>query len=98
MAEMNRLEAYLSLERAMLQLDAAGDGFADGLREAMDPLWYELSDDDREFLNRRHIPESLSELEPLHGTLAITNPPHRVDEYKECEPLHVQDWEWVRAA
>jgi hypothetical protein len=98
MAEMNRLEAYLSLERAMLRLDAAGDGFADSLREAMDPLWYDLSDDDREFLNRRHIPESLSELEPLHGTLAITSPPYRVEAYTECEPLHVQNWEWMRAA
>jgi len=98
MAEMNRLEAYLALERAMLRLDAAGDAFADDLREAMDPLWYELTDEDREFLNRRHIPESLSELEPLHGALDVTNPPRQVEAYQERGPLHIEDSEWMRAA
>jgi hypothetical protein len=97
MAEMNRLEAYLSLERAMLQLDAAGDAFADSLREVMDPLWYELSDEDRDFLNARRIPQSISELEPLHGRLDVASPPHEVEEYKERGPLQV-DWEWKRAA
>jgi len=98
MAEMNRLEAYLALERAMLQLDAAGDAFADSLRDAMDPLWYELSDDDRQFLNRRHIPESLSELEPLHGALALSDAPRRVERYEEREPLHIEQSQWMRAA
>ena len=97
MAEMNRIEAYLSLERAMLQLDAAGDGFSDALREAMDPLWYELGDEDREFLNRRQIPASLSELEPLHGTLTATNSPRRVEKFEEHEPLTVPSGEWMMA-
>jgi len=98
MAEMNRLEAYLSLERAMLQLDAAGDEFADALRDAMDPLWYELSDDDREFLNRRQVPASICELEPLRGALPVTSPPHRVDGFSEHAPLVVTDWKYQRAA
>ncbi len=46
-----RLGAYLSLERAMLALDDAGDPMADALRDALDPLWYGLTDDDRVFLN-----------------------------------------------
>lgn len=98
MAEMNRLEAYLSLERAMLQLDAAGDRFADALRDAMDPLWYELSDEDREFLSRRQVPESISELEPLRGTLPVTSPPHRVDVFSERAPFVTTDWKYPRAA
>lgn len=53
MAVSVRLGAYLSLERAMLALDDAGDPMADALRDALDPLWYGLTDDDRVFLNRR---------------------------------------------
>lgn len=98
MALMNRLEAYLSLERAMLRLDAAGDAFADVLRDSMDPLWFQLSPDDREFLDRRRIPEALSELEPLHGALALTQPPQRVDRYQDRAPLRIPDSEWMRAA
>jgi hypothetical protein len=97
MALMNRLEAYLALERAMLRLDAAGDVFADVLRESMDPLWYELSTEDREFLNRRHIPEALNELEPLHGVLARMEPPRRVEGYQERAPVHIQNSDWMRA-
>jgi hypothetical protein len=64
MAEIShRLQAYLSMERVMLQLDAAGDGLAESLREAMDALWADLSDGDREFLNRRHLFPTESHLE-----------------------------------
>ncbi len=98
MAELNRLEAYLSLERAMLQLDAAGDLFADALRDAMDPLWYELGDEDREFLSRRQVPESISELEPLRGALPVTSPPHRFGALRDHAPLVVKDWKYQRAA
>jgi hypothetical protein len=98
MAELIRLEAYLSLERAMLQLDAAGDLFADALRDAMDPLWYELSDEDREFLDRRQVPESISELDPLRGALPLMSPPHRVDSFSDRAPLVVTDWKYQRAA
>ena len=98
MAEMNRLEAYLSIERAMLQLDAAGDPFADALRDAMDPLWYELGDEDRAFLSRRQVPESINELEPLRGALPVTSPPHRFDALRDHAPLVVTDWKVQRAA
>jgi hypothetical protein len=64
MASMSRLEAYLALEREMLRLDAAGDDHADALRDAMDPLWYELGPEDRKFLNERVIQPVRTELEP----------------------------------
>jgi hypothetical protein len=49
-----RLDAYLELERTMRELDDAGDSMAD-LRDALDPIWYGLTDEDRAFLNRRSI-------------------------------------------
>jgi len=49
------LDAYLDLERTMVVLDDAGDPMADALRDALDPIWYALTDDDRAFLNRRSI-------------------------------------------
>ena len=48
-----KLKAYLELERQMLKLDAANDSAADGIRDAMDPLWYALSDEDHEWLAYR---------------------------------------------
>lgn len=50
-----RLDAYLSLEQAMRALDDADDLLADTLRDALDPIWYALSDEERAFLNGRNI-------------------------------------------
>jgi hypothetical protein len=50
-----RALCYLDLERTMLALEDAGDPMADTLRDALDPIWYALTDDDRVFLNRRDI-------------------------------------------
>ncbi len=47
-----RLLAYLDLERAMLGLDDLDDPLADNLRDAMDPLWFGLSDEERAMLDR----------------------------------------------
>lgn len=52
-----RFRAYLSLERAMLDLDELEDELADRLRDAMDPIWYALTDEERRFLNGRNIDE-----------------------------------------
>jgi hypothetical protein len=50
-----RLDAYLELERAMMTLDDADDPMADRLRDALDPLFYSLTDEEHAFLNRRSI-------------------------------------------
>ncbi|MGH7434305.1 MAG: hypothetical protein ACRENE_01360 [Polyangiaceae bacterium] len=50
-----RLDAYLELERAMMALDDADDPMADRLRDALDPIWYSLTDEEHAFLNRRSI-------------------------------------------
>jgi hypothetical protein len=48
-----RLRAYLALERAMVDLDDAGDPFGDELRDRMDPIWLMLSQDDLDALDQR---------------------------------------------
>lgn len=50
-----RLRAYLSLEREMLELEAIDDDAADLLRDAMDPMWYSLTDEDHAWLDARPI-------------------------------------------
>lgn len=53
MAPGPRLRAYLALERAMVDLDDAGDPVGDELRDRMDPIWLKLSEDDHAALDRR---------------------------------------------
>ena len=65
MATGPRLRAYLALERAMIDLDDAGDPVGDDLRDRMDPIWLKLSDDDRRALDNRNGDPSL-----FAGTLA----------------------------
>ena len=50
-----RMAAYLGLERQMLALDAVKDPLADVLRNAMDSLWYGLSDEEHTLLNNRTV-------------------------------------------
>jgi hypothetical protein len=50
-----RLRTYLELERLMLILDEEGDPAAEALRDAMDPLWFSLSDEERRILDERTI-------------------------------------------
>jgi hypothetical protein len=48
-----RLRAYLALERALVDLDDAGDPVGDELRGRMDPIWLKLSEEDRDALDGR---------------------------------------------
>lgn len=48
-----RLRAYLALERAMVDLDDAGDPAGDELRDRMDPIWLCLTDQERRALDHR---------------------------------------------
>ena len=48
-----RLRTYIELERLMLILDEDGNPAADALRDVMDPLWYSLSDEERQVLDDR---------------------------------------------
>jgi hypothetical protein len=47
------LRAYSALERAMVDLDDAGDPLGDELRDRMDPIWLRLSAQDRAALDSR---------------------------------------------
>lgn len=48
-----RLRAYLALERAMVDLDDAGDSLGDEFRDRMDPIWLGLSEQERSALDSR---------------------------------------------
>lgn len=59
----NTMIKYLMLEAEMFRLDKAGES-ADIVRDRMDPLWWALSDGEREALNRRIIGQVFTE--PIH--------------------------------
>jgi CRISPR/Cas system endoribonuclease Cas6 (RAMP superfamily) len=51
------MDQYLELERRMIAVDNSGDeAVADALRDRLDLIWYQLSDQDHEVLNRRTAP------------------------------------------
>lgn len=90
----NRLKAYLELERQMLTLDDAGDPLADVLREAMDPLWYGLSDEEHLLLNERTISigSGVSLKTPVGSDLFLAPPIIKGLEERK-DPLRSIDWE-----
>ena len=92
MASVNRLGTYLVLEREMLRLEESGSDLAEALRDAMDPIWYQLGPEERKFLNEREIPIQLSEMEPIRGTLArVETPPLRTG-FVDAEAIHCDSW------
>ncbi len=89
-----RLDAYLDLERTMLALDDAGDAMADVLRDALDPIWYALTDDDRAFLNRRSIaagPVYYVRVAIAAGLFMDVAPPTPPTN-RPTTPVHIDDW------
>lgn len=89
---MSRLNAYLALEREMLRLDEAGASLADALRDSMDPIWHQLSQAERQFLNERTIPARLAELEPIHGALTPVAPVLPRITFIDATALHSASW------
>jgi len=49
------LSLYLSLERLMFVAEGVDERTADVIRDAMDPIWHVLTDEDRETLNHRVV-------------------------------------------
>ncbi len=90
-----RLDAYLDLERAMRALDEVGDPTAEALRDALDPIWYALTDDERAFLNRRDIaPGPVYRIRvaldsTLFAAVPISSPPST----EPVTPVRIVDWE-----
>ena len=88
-----RLAAYLGLEREMLALDAAGDPLADQLRDAMDPLWYALTDDEHARLDARLVMDVCSPAMTVQIGEGFFAPPLQVTPLTpKSGPLYVQDW------
>jgi hypothetical protein len=91
-----RLAAYLTLERAMLALDAAGDPFADRLRDVMDPLWYSLTDEEHALLDARQVVDIADPAmsAPMGEGFFRAPPPDR-PVISRTEPLTIEDWRSV---
>jgi hypothetical protein len=72
-----RLRKYLELERLMMILDVEGDAAAETLRDAMDPIWYALTDEERHVLDERRIGRirSLEEIRVPAGSTVFGEAP-----------------------
>ena len=55
MAMTTLLRLYLDLERQMLLAEGIGEPTVDIIRDAMDPIWHALSDEDRAVLDQREV-------------------------------------------
>jgi hypothetical protein len=88
-----RLAAYLGLEREMLALDAAGDPLANQLRDAMDPLWYALTDEEHARLDARLVMDVCSPAMTVPIGEGFFAPPLQATPLTpKSGPLCVQDW------
>lgn len=63
------LSLYLAAERLMLLSELVDDELADKFRDAMDPIWDALSDDERRALDEREV-QFPRALEGLHVPLS----------------------------
>lgn len=69
-----RLQAYLALERAVVDLDTVDDEIVESLRDQMDGLWYGMSDAERLLLDRRTgPPASFAGAIPVRMAIAPPN-------------------------
>jgi hypothetical protein len=104
----NHLDLYLKLERIMMELDDQDDPIADRMRDLMDPVWYGLPEEDRNFLDGRGemdvrvlYPVTLKVPDLFHAPVAETpiveiKPENGVGKHfalKEVIPWAAQSWE-----
>lgn len=75
----------------MLALDASGDPLADRLRDAMDLLWYALTDEEHAALDARTVvPESCTSL--IAAPCCFIPPPESTELTPRTEPLRETGW------
>ncbi len=96
MATSHALTRYLELERIMLALDAEDDPTADILRDAMDPLWYSLNEEEIHLLDSRPTPalRSFAEIRlPVLPELFIAPP--ETEKQSQPWPEKITNWEYA---
>ena len=87
-----RLRQYLEFERLMLTLDETGAPGADALRDAMDPIWYSMNDDERRILNDRNVGR-ITSLEVIRVPADLVFGPAPVPEGRRALPDEpIRDW------
>jgi hypothetical protein len=86
------IDRYLDLERIMMEADERGDEpFADSLRDLMDSIWYQLSDEEHGVLNNRGF-LSIPTLYPM--TVSISDVMFS-DALPSAAPYKERREEWV---
>jgi hypothetical protein len=93
------IDRYLALERVMMEADERGDEpFADSIRDVMDSIWYQLSDQEHGVLNNRGFlsitalyPWTVSISDDAFSEALQPNAPYK-ERHKECV---VNDWRLV---
>ena len=62
----DRVARLERLERLMVDLDRLGDPLADELRDIMDSIWYQLTDEEQARFGRRQVPRARAHASRLH--------------------------------
>jgi hypothetical protein len=75
----DRVAQLVRLERLMVELDRLGDPLADELRDIMDSIWYELTDEEQARFGRRQVPRAKTPASSLHRRRLAEVHPSLVD-------------------
>ena len=89
----SQLRIYLELERLMLSLDETDAVSADAIRDAMDPIWYRLSDQERQVLDKRSV-GVITSLEGLRIPIGhqLGYAPKRPEVNQPLPSSPIEDW------
>jgi len=87
-----RLRIYLELERVLLLVEADNEIAAEALRDAMDPIWYSMTEDERRVLDDRAVGR-LASLEVIRvpADQVFGSPPGPVAR-RSLPPEPLKDW------
>jgi hypothetical protein len=87
-----RLRIYLELERVLFLVEADNETAAEALRDAMDPIWYSMTEDERRVLDDRAVGR-LASLEVIRvpADQVFGAPPGPVAR-RTLPPEPIKDW------
>lgn len=77
----------------MLELDELGDSLADRLRDAMDPLWFELSNEEHRLLDARATVTAATAPLRLPIGERLFSVPAKPKPMTKAQTLRIENWE-----
>lgn len=87
-----RLRNYLELERLMLLVEGDNEPTAEALRDAMDPIWYSMTEDERRALDDRSVGRFASLEEIRVPADQVFGPPPDPVIRRSLPPGPIRDW------